>query len=91
MRTHSVPTLARDRQIPALCGENRLQNGKNDASDGDLAIPCEQITAEGFPPRCTSSTMSHYALSGSVTRELKEISVIFPKTQVTDLLGALIE
>jgi hypothetical protein len=35
--------------------------------------------------------MSHYALSGSVTRELKEISVIFPKTQVTDLLGALIE
>jgi len=39
----------------------------------------------------SSSTMSHYALSGSVTRELKEISVIFPKTQVTDLLGALIE
>ncbi len=39
----------------------------------------------------TTSTMSHYAPSGSVTRELKEISVIFPKTQVTDLLGALIE
>ena len=38
--------LARDRQIPALRGEN-------DASDGDLAIPGEQGTRCSFPPRCT--------------------------------------
>ena len=38
--------LARDRQIPALYG-------KIGASDGDLAIPCEQITDGLFSPGCT--------------------------------------
>jgi len=35
-------TCARDRQIPVLRGENRLQNGNNAAQDGYLAIPSEQ-------------------------------------------------
>ena len=46
------PGLARSRPCATRTG---YETTRNAAPDGDLMISLDQITAEGFPPNCTSS------------------------------------
>ena len=41
---------------PGSLWQKSPENGKNDTSDGDLAVPCEQMTSKGFAPTCTSQS-----------------------------------
>ena len=62
------------------------------AASAGIGLITDQPGARRTSPEQEQEARSvSLAPSGSATRELKEISVIFPKTQVTDLLGALIE